>query len=616
MNSERDLYGCSPIDKQGYSPLSGRYIDPRVQDNEIDSTDIEAVRQRTESVIQQALQDERNVLLQSPPNGGKTTSVFDIAVQTDKPLTYLAKRIDLYEQAISLCESRNIEYELVPSPHRDCPAFDKDSSTYDPLAVKLYNLGISAAEIHTSPELPCSPDCGYMETWDGFDPEATDIVIGHYTHAYTQSVIEDRVVIVDEFPGDAFEQEFTDHEQEITNFLQNADGLPFEDFFDPIEYRDRLFDQAHEWFLDNGVTANSETIKDLEDGERYHALTPFLAYSMLMAVDHGNGFELPTLNFLDPDHGDYPDDLDLNRAVAVDRERAELFVLTQPDLTDARAVVGLDGTPTPKLWELATGIDFDHQRVLPDADARNQYLREAFGITIKQANNSLKAYHYGDVTLDRDAGLLYGVEVVEKECPSVITTENAREQYERSEATEHIDETTNFANVLSSNDFSQKVVGVILGCPHPGDHVLKRWGAYLGHTIEADGEGTDRQYGEFGDKVYEHFVHKQVLQAVLRFGRDTSVGDATVYVNTVALPDWVEVDEKVDPTLFNTENRRAVADFLRERGSKGATKREIADNVGITRRTAGTYLRNWADNAIVTTDHGTGQDPNQYIWNG
>lgn len=54
-----------------------------------------------------------------------------------------------------------------------------------------------------------------------------------------------------------------------------------------------------------------------------------------------------------------------------------------------------------------------------------------------------------------------------------------------------------------------------------------------------------RTYGEFGDAVYEHFVHNQVLQSVLRLGRDTSAGEATDYVNTAALPDWVEVDEKV-----------------------------------------------------------------------
>jgi len=557
----------------------------------------------------------RNLLLQSPPNAGKTTSVFKTAAQTDKQITYLAMRIDLYEQAIDLCEGQGIDHATVPSPYRDCPAFDEDSPTYDPLSVQLYELGISAADIHTSPELPCSPDCAYMQAWNDFEPDATDVIIGHYTHAFIQSIIKDRVVIVDEFPGDAFQQDFTNHEQAITNFLQNADGLPFSDFFDPIEHRENHFDQAFSWFLDNGVTADPDTILDLKEGERYHTLTPFLVYSMLMAIDHDNGFELPGLNFLEPDNDSYPDD-ELNRHVAIDRERAELFVLTQPDLTDARAVIGLDGTPTPKLWELATGVDFDHEQVLPDADARNKYLREAFGITIKQANDSLKAYHYGDITLNRDVGLLYSVEVAEKECPAVITTQNAREQYERSEATTHIDEMTNFANVLSSNDFSQKTVGVIQGCPHPGDHILKRWGAYFGHTIEADGEGINRTYGEFGDAVYEHFVHNQVLQAVLRFGRDTSVGEATVYVNTAALPDWVEVGKQVKPTLFNTENKRAVADFLQRRGSTETTKQEIADSVGITKRTVGTYLSDWADNGILTTDRGTGRDPNRYIWDG
>ena len=611
---EGDLYGCSPIDKQSYSSLSERNGDPRVRQGGIDPVDIENVRERTKSVIQQAVQDERRVLVQSPPNSGKTTSTFDVFIQTDKPLTYLAKRIDLYEQAIDLCENRGIDYILVPSPNRICPVFDEDNSAYDPLAVQLYRLGISAADIHTSPKLPCSPSCEYMQAWDDFDPEATDVIIGHYKHGYIQSIIEDRIVIIDEFPGDAFEKEFTQHEQEITNFLQSTDGLPFDDFFDPIEHRDRLFDQSHGWFLENGVTADSETVVDLKDGERYHTLTPFLVYSMLMAVDHDNGFELPTLNFLDPGDKNYPDDLDLNRAVAIDRERAELFVLTQPDLTDACAVVGLDGTPTPKLWELATGVDFDHEQVLPDAAARNKYLRQAFEIKIKQANDSLKSYHYGDISLDRDIGLLYGVEVAEKECASVITTENARKQYKRSKATTYIDEMTNFANVLSSNDFSQKVVGVILGCPHPGDQVLKRWGAYAGHTIEADGKGIDRAYGKFGNEIYEHFVHNQVLQAVLRFGRDTSVGDATVYVSTAALPDWVGINENVEPTLFNTENKRAVADFLRGRGNRGATKQEIADNVDVTKRSVGTYLRDWADNAILTTDRGTGRDPNRYIW--
>lgn len=43
---------------------------------------------------------------------------------------------------------------------------------------------------------------------------------------------------------------------------------------------------------------------------------------------------------------------------------------------------------------------------------------------------------------------------------------------------------------------------------------------------------------------------------------------------------------------------------------------DTLDSVGVTKRTVGTYLPDWVDNAIVTTDHGTGQNPNRYIWNG
>jgi hypothetical protein len=266
------------------------------------------------------------------------------------------------------------------------------------------------------------------------------------------------------------------------------------------------------------------------------------------------------------------------------------------------------------LWELSTGVDFDYQQVLSDAAARNKYLREAFGITIKQANDTLKAYHYGDITSDRDIGLLYGVEVAEGESSSVITTENAREQYEHSEAMEHVDSITNFANVLSSNEFNHKSVGVVQGCPHPGDQIIKRWGAYLGKTIRADGKGVNREYGELGNTVYKHFVHKQVLQAVLRFGRDTSVNKAIVYVNTAALPDWVEVDNRAIQNIFNTGNKRAVADFLQTCGSGGATKQEIADGVDVSVRTVERHLVDLQRTSRVEIVDNPGPKKSSFVW--
>lgn len=621
MGLESQRYRRSSIDKQEYKPLCELYEDPRItlsdgDDDQFDPGDIEDVRNRTANVIEQAVRDEHTVLVESPPNSGKTTSTFSVVSQADQPITYLTKRHDLYEQAVDLCTTHQLDYAEVPRPHNLCPAFDSEDSAYDPVAVDLYNLGVSAADIHTSLDLTCGPDCDYIDAWGDFDPEAVDVIIGHYKHAYIDSVVEDRVVVVDEFPGDAFEEAFHSHEQGISNFLQNTDELPFDDYFDPIEHRDKQFEEVVNWFAENGVMADAETITDLDNGERYHTLAPFLVYSLLMAVDHGNGFALPWFNITDIDYGDFPEleGLELERSVVIDRERSALFVLTQPDLTDTRAVIGLDGTPTPELWEKTTGVDFDHEQVLPDADAKNTYLREAFGLTIKQVNDSLKPYHSGEITVERDTGILNGVEVVESERPSLITTTNARGQYEQAGVLTCVDETKTYANVLSSNDFSQKTVGVVQGCPHPGDEVLKRWSAYFGSTVEAEGEGTDRTYGDFGDEIYEHFVHRQVLQAVLRFGRDDAVTDTNVYVNTAALPNWVDTEPGFNPKLFSTENRRAIADFLRSCGDTGATKQEIADNVGVSVRTVERSIGKFQSAGLVEVVDNPGPKKNGFIW--
>jgi hypothetical protein len=117
-----------------------------------------------------------------------------------------------------------------------------------------------------------------------------------------------------------------------------------------------------------------------------------------------------------------------------------------------------------------------------------------------------------------------------------------------------------------------------------------------------------------GNTVYKHFVHKQVLQAVLRFGRDTSVNKAIVYVNTAALPDWVEVDNRAIQNIFNTGNKRAVADFLQTCGSGGATKQEIADGVDVSVRTVERHLVDLQRTSRVEIVDNPGPKKSSFVW--
>jgi hypothetical protein len=121
----------------------------------------------------------------------------------------------------------------------------------------------------------------------------------------------------------------------------------------------------------------------------------------------------------------------------------------------------------------------------------------------------------------------------------------------------------NFASVKSSNAFEKDDLGVVAGTPYPGDDVVKIWAGLCGKGVSPEDDGEDKSFGEFGDRIYEHFTHNQVVQAVLRFGRDESVYEddgATVYITTAALPGWFDVSKEVD--LTNAEKRLSIIEQL------------------------------------------------------
>lgn len=579
---------------------------------------IDAVYQRTEDFLERAIRSNDSKLVESPPSSGKTTSTFKIACRSSEAFVYLTKREDLYEQAERLSNEFNLTPKVIPSPHRNCPSFDEDSPQFNSEAESLYDFGINAARIHNELDLDCSPNCEYMQKWEAFDDNPDDIIIGHYKHAYLSSVIEGRVVIIDEFPGGAFEREFNNADKMISRFLQSEDRVPFDDFLDLIENRDDLdrFETTCAWFRRNGVGTNDKSIIEAEENDRYHTLAPFLVFTVLSTEKYENGFEIPWFNLAEIERGfkrSSPfDGLETERLAAVDRERQSIHVLTPPDLSGAHGVVGLDGTPTLMMWKLATGEDFDHLSVLDRKEEMGAYVRDLLGITVKQTNDSLKPYHGGRVTKNLDEAILYGVEVEEGEKPALIAPKKALDVYRDAGILDRTESSMNYSLVLSSNDFKGAQVGVIHGSPHPGNRPIKKWAAYFGRSVEGEGEGMDKTYGEFGDKIYHHFVHNQVLQAILRFGRGET--DATVYVNTAAIPDSVEIESELNVKRFNRENKRKVADYLREVGDSGATVGSITADLNISESTVRRRLNDFLDYSLVESEDNPGPHPTVYRW--
>lgn len=571
------------------------------------------IQQRTKNLLRHSVKSNRSTLINAPPASGKTTKIFEVIGEVDGLFTYLTKREDLYEQAERLSEDFGVTPTIIPSPHRDCPSFDQDSSQYDSEAVSLYKQGIRAGPLHDLLDLTCTSNCPYQEFWEDFDASEHEILVGHYKHAYISSVIENRTVIIDEFPGGAFEQDFEEAPRMVGHFLKATTRMPFDDWDDLITADYSQWEIACEWFAENGVEADAETIIETDESTRYNSITPFLVWVVLEEYKGDNGFGIPWFNLV---HSETIStafgELENNRRVSIDHEERKIQVLTQPNLRDATNIIGLDGTPLPEHWELVTGEEFDRQTLFEQTEEMNSYIRDILGITVKQTNDHLKPYHGGRITANRDEAILYGVEVAEGQKPALIAPKKALEAYRDAGILHRVTRSMNYAQVLSSNDFKDEPVGVIHGAPHPGDAILKRWAAYFGARIDGEGTGMDKTYGKFGDRLYHHFVHNQVLQAILRFGRGES--EATVYVNTAAVPDWLDIDSKAIPEKFNTENKRAIADYLRDTGDDSITIGTIESDLNISENTIRRTLNDLVDSGVVEVEDNPGPYPSEYRW--
>jgi len=572
-----------------------------VSDNEAALTLNEA-RTRCQRRIDTALRNGAYTLIDALPAMGKSFGVIRGAAKTDTPISVFTARHDLYGQYSEWCEEHGLSYHRLPSFHEDCPTARGDhGGDWQEKVLALYQDGVMASEIHKHAEqhfgepLPCDDgqECPYKQGWD-FESDEYDVLIGHYQHAYNPNLTTGRVAVFDEFPADSFLLEFDGDTvtSAVSTYVTEQDGLPFEDFTGLVEGRNsEEGKEAREWFAADDLERDCEPVL-MDESELANAYAPLLTYAVLAGENLGNGWEHASL--------DRKAGVNTYRKAARNRNSGEVSLLLPPALDDANGVIGLDGTPTPTLWQLVVDTRLTHEQVLSDGE-RADYFTQALGYNLVQTAGGF-AYSFsggGGVKPVRDGFLFKEVAKRQETAPALISTAKAISQYDQEDVLDPIDVHQHYGNLKGSNQFASERVGIVAGSRHYGDDYVERWGALVEKSVEADrdeGRGMDLDYGEFGNKILHHMREHEVLQAVLRFGRDGR--GANIYVHTAALPEWVPVEAEGHIHMWG----KGTSEIIRVLECDGPNRwrtSDVAEEVGITPRQARTNLGQLADAGYI-----------------
>jgi hypothetical protein len=660
----RDTYGVDPgrdmpeysdpddAEPVGVLPAAVRQLAERATVGVTDTAgtiDVDHARQRTVDTIEQAIDSRGQVLVDALPTMGKSYGTVAAAARSGRPVSILTGRgrVEQYEQLRQWCSEHGLDYLTLPAFTRDCPtASGEHGDDWRDRVMSWYGRGATAGHIHAHAEqvtdepLPCQQGehtCPYASLWD-FDPDDYDVLIGHYTHAHKPKVTVGRAVLLDEYPGNAYELQLSADElaRSVRAWLDSDEvHMPVESVADILEHRDepevRAGVLAHYYDPNGAVQASSakqvmgEHFGDVDRGgldravdmqrevlsvrrdesavlgdDAAHAAAPLAVFGLLAGESASNGLErmhLPPV---------VTDDTVLDGGTSLyDRETGELSILTPPPFIGASAVVGLDGTATCELWNTALGMHMEHCQVLDD-DERAEYLQHGLEHRIVQTSPHIKPYNNPDhVHVESDAALLDAIDELHGESPDLISTRSALGEYEQAGVSELYDSALYYGNLLGSNQLAEQRVGAVIGSTHYGDRWVQRWAAYHGHTVDepdrSEHRGSSLTYGEFGDRLLQHMREHQVLQAALRFGRDG--GGAVVYVHTAALPEWVPVAGQGRVVRTWSDGMREVVDALGQLDT--ATTAELAEHsaVSIGERQVLGHLRELVEQGAVRPRH-------------
>jgi hypothetical protein len=580
-----------------------------------------SIRDTLGETINEAFTTPGWTLIEALPSMGKSYGVIEWAAESGEPLTVLTSRRELYDQYTEWADEEELSSLQLPTFQHDCPTMN-DGGEAAEAAREIYETGITGKEIHDRSEyyfgqpLPCQKDgeCPYIER-RAFDPAEYDVLIGHYLQAHNPEYIEDRYVAIDEFPQDdyLFTPTHNDVASAVSNYLENQEQLPFDSWkrLQLGQAADSVQDAIEEWQeSQDGIYGAREAGHSFQQSPSFHARAPLMIEATLEFEFLENDWEYADLG---------------NGRVAVRSPEDEWAFLLPPPLHYAESVIALDGTPTVSRWRLALGGGFiEHKEVLETDWEKRKYLSEVLGLGIVRTESGTKPYAGGGSVNPRsDGALLEAVQQRETATPKVITSKAAEETYDEEGVSHLIEGSEHYGNLKGSNEFAEDRLGVVIGCPHPPESsTIERWGALdeaaVGRVEEDDGSHKGNlDFGSaYGNALYHGFVHNEVLQAVMRFGREEVGGErgARVYVHTSCLPSWVRPDHTISVTTWS-DGMQEVVETIKtfDDWQDGEwTNKEIAEHTTVGVKQVGELMKELDEHGYVT--HYRGGQGNRYNW--
>lgn len=581
-----DFEATSNASGDNFRQVNLGYWDPATS-VQLDDLSQYSIQQDLEKRLRHAIWNGDNVLFEGIPTTGKSTVASTIADAVAPQILYLTHRYEIREECAEKATEAGLTPHILAVFHRDCPtAAGKHGQDMQQNVLDMRDRRIPPGKIHELLDLPCqhNSECPYLSAWD-VDTAEPDLLIGHPTHARIPYLTKGRAVIVDEDPGEAFEIQFPG--QEVTDIVNPY--LKYTNLIDATT-KDELRSL-------NGSVGNSQALgtEDLQfaiDNPNGHVLAPLIVRTLVEGIPLGNGFER----------------VETDDFVGLYDVKNETVTLRQPpDLSYTAAVVGLDGTPLPELWENRLGVELDHRRLLSDQE-RHDYINNYLGYDIIQTTENERPYSSGKYVHEgKDNALIRAIEDKHGCKPAVITTGKAEDQLLDSNGYIGMrledDDVEHYYNLKSLNRFRNRTLACILGSVHPGDREIQRLAALDGYCVTR--QSTNPQdFGETGNPYLQYVREQHVVQAIFRFGREAQ--GATIYVNTSAIPEWLEPNQVDGVVRMRTETEQEILRCLYLLGSatRAEIEDELPDQIEVGSRTVRKHLNKLVDEGCV---HKTGK---------